>query len=29
VMENGRVAESFASAELNINLEKLHDYLGV
>jgi branched-chain amino acid transport system ATP-binding protein len=29
VMENGRVAESFASAELNANLEKLHDYLGV
>ena len=29
VMENGRVAESFASAELNANLDKLHDYLGV
>jgi branched-chain amino acid transport system ATP-binding protein len=29
VMENGRVAESFASAELNANLEKLHAYLGV
>ena len=29
VMENGRVAESFASAELNANLEKLHEYLGV
>ena len=29
VMENGRVAESFASAELNENLEKLHEYLGV
>ena len=29
VMEHGRVAESFANAELNANLEKLHDYLGV
>ena len=29
VMENGRVAESFASSELNANLEKLHEYLGV
>ena len=29
VMENGRVAESFASAELSANLEKLHEYLGV
>ena len=29
VMEHGRVVESFASAELNANLEKLHDYLGV
>src|SRR5512147_2752652 len=29
VMENGRMAESFASAELNANLDKLHDYLGV
>ena len=29
VMENGRVAESFGSAELNANLEKLHEYLGV
>ena len=29
VMENGRVAESFASAELNANLVKLHEYLGV
>ena len=29
VMENGRVVESFASAELSANLEKLHDYLGV
>ena len=29
VMEHGRVAESFTSAELDANLEKLHDYLGV
>ena len=29
VMENGRVAESFASADLNANLDKLHEYLGV
>jgi branched-chain amino acid transport system ATP-binding protein len=29
VMENGRVVESFAGAELNANLDKLHDYLGV
>lgn len=29
VMENGRIAESFASADLNANLDKLHDYLGV
>jgi branched-chain amino acid transport system ATP-binding protein len=29
VMENGRVVEGFASAELNDNLGKLHDYLGV
>jgi branched-chain amino acid transport system ATP-binding protein len=29
VMENGRVVESFASAELSANLDKLHDYLGV
>jgi len=29
VMENGRVVEGFASAELNANLDKLHDYLGV
>jgi branched-chain amino acid transport system ATP-binding protein len=29
VMENGRVVEGFASAELNRNLDKLHDYLGV
>ena len=29
VMEHGRVVEGFASAELDANLEKLHDYLGV
>jgi branched-chain amino acid transport system ATP-binding protein len=29
VMENGRVVESFASGNLNENLEKLHEYLGV
>jgi branched-chain amino acid transport system ATP-binding protein len=29
VMEHGRVAESFANAQLEANLEKLHDYLGV
>jgi branched-chain amino acid transport system ATP-binding protein len=29
VMEHGRVMESFANAELEANLEKLHDYLGV
>jgi branched-chain amino acid transport system ATP-binding protein len=29
VMENGRVVEGFASADLNANLGKLHDYLGV
>lgn len=29
VMENGRVVEGFASAELDANLDKLHDYLGV
>ncbi len=29
VMEHGRVVESFANAELDANLAKLHDYLGV
>jgi branched-chain amino acid transport system ATP-binding protein len=29
VMENGRVVEGFASSELDANLGKLHDYLGV
>jgi branched-chain amino acid transport system ATP-binding protein len=29
VMEHGRVAESFTTAELEANLDKLHEYLGV
>jgi branched-chain amino acid transport system ATP-binding protein len=29
VMENGRIAERFASAELGANVDKLHEYLGV
>jgi branched-chain amino acid transport system ATP-binding protein len=29
VMEHGRVIDQFANAELETNLEKLHDYLGV
>ena len=29
VMENGRIAESFGSADLSANLHKLHEYLGV
>ena len=29
VMEHGRIIDRFANAELNANLEKLHDYLGV
>jgi branched-chain amino acid transport system ATP-binding protein len=29
VMENGRMVEGFAAGDLNANLEKLHDYLGV
>jgi branched-chain amino acid transport system ATP-binding protein len=29
VMEHGRVIDSFANAELQTNMEKLHDYLGV
>ena len=29
VMEHGRVAEGFSNAELDANLEKLHEYLGV
>ena len=29
VMEHGRIIDQFANAELDANLEKLHDYLGV
>jgi branched-chain amino acid transport system ATP-binding protein len=29
VMENGRIIDQFAMAELDANVEKLHDYLGV
>jgi branched-chain amino acid transport system ATP-binding protein len=29
VMEHGKVVESFANSELDANLEKLHEYLGV
>ena len=29
VMEHGRVAETFLNSELDANLDKLHDYLGV
>ena len=29
VMEHGRVIDSFANAELEANMSKLHDYLGV
>ena len=29
VMENGRIIDRFATADLDANLEKLHDYLGV
>jgi branched-chain amino acid transport system ATP-binding protein len=29
VMEHGRIAESFVNSELDANVEKLHDYLGV
>jgi len=29
VMEHGRVAENFTNSELDANLEKLHEYLGV
>jgi len=28
-MEHGRIVEQFANSELDANLEKLHDYLGV
>jgi branched-chain amino acid transport system ATP-binding protein len=29
IIENGRVAEEFANADLDANVKKLHDYLGV
>ena len=29
VMEHGRIIDGFANAELQANLGKLHDYLGV
>jgi branched-chain amino acid transport system ATP-binding protein len=29
IMEHGRVVEGFANSDLDANLEKLHDYLGV
>jgi branched-chain amino acid transport system ATP-binding protein len=29
IVENGRVVEQFANSELDANLEKLHEYLGV
>ena len=29
VMENGRIIDQFTTAELDANVEKLHDYLGV
>jgi branched-chain amino acid transport system ATP-binding protein len=29
VMENGRIIDQFANAELDTNVDKLHDYLGV
>ncbi len=29
IIENGRVAEQFANADLDANVKKLHDYLGV
>jgi branched-chain amino acid transport system ATP-binding protein len=29
IMENGRVADSFTSAALEANMDKVHDYLGV
>jgi len=28
-MEHGRVIDAFANAELEANMSKLHDYLGV
>jgi len=29
VMENGRIIDQFANVDLNANIDKLHDYLGV
>jgi branched-chain amino acid transport system ATP-binding protein len=29
VMEHGRIVDSFRNSDLEKNLEKLHDYLGV
>jgi branched-chain amino acid transport system ATP-binding protein len=29
VMEHGRIIDRFANADLDANMEKLHDYLGV
>jgi branched-chain amino acid transport system ATP-binding protein len=29
VMEHGRIIDQFANAELDANVEKLHEYLGV
>jgi branched-chain amino acid transport system ATP-binding protein len=29
VMEHGKIIDRFADSELDANLEKLHDYLGV
>jgi branched-chain amino acid transport system ATP-binding protein len=29
VMEHGRIIDAFANAELEANLGKLHEYLGV
>jgi branched-chain amino acid transport system ATP-binding protein len=29
IMEHGRVVDHFSAAELQTNMEKLHDYLGV
>jgi len=28
-MEHGRIIDQFSNAELDANIEKLHDYLGV
>ena len=29
IMEHGKVVERFANSELDANMEKLHEYLGV